>query len=69
MEVKDGSLGSSRSSGHTFHPFSIRHVQIWSNVPLWYTELEADINYIKEGIIPLEFIANFTVTWKDYAFA
>lgn len=70
MEVNGSFLGSSRSRGHSFHPFSILGVQIWSNVRLERTDLtDADIKYIKEGITPLEFIANFTVDWKDYAFA
>lgn len=59
MEANEGFLGSSRSRGHSFHPFSVLGVQIWSNVPLWYTDLtDADIKYINEEITPPEFIAN-----------
>lgn len=44
--------------------------QIWSNIPLWYRDLNgADNKYIKEGTTALEFTPNFSVNWKNHAFA
>lgn len=61
MEVNEGFLGSSRSRGHSLHPFNILGVQILEQHPSLLRRSDADIKYIKEGITSLEFIANFSV--------
>lgn len=62
MKLNEGFLGSSRSGGHFFHAFTILSVQIWSNIPLWYRDLnDADNKYTKEGIAAQELTSNFTV--------
>lgn len=61
MEVNEGFLGSSRSRGHSLHPFSILGVQISEQRPSLLRRSDADIKCIKEGITSLKFTANFTV--------